>query len=104
MRAFLTCIFAAVLGGVSHRAGGNQQAATPAAVRAWHVLSDGVSAKKFAERILALKALSDLGPNSRGVRLVAGELKDKDPDVRAQAAATLGEMKSRLAIAPLRLL
>jgi HEAT repeat protein len=71
--------------------------------RAWRTLTDGVNAKKFADRIIALKALADLGPHPQGVRLVAGVLKDKDPDVRAQAAATLGEMKSRLAIPPLRI-
>jgi HEAT repeat protein len=75
---------------------------TPAA-RAWNVLFDGVNAKKFGDRMMALKALGDLGPNSKGVQLVAGTLKDDDPDIRAQAAATLGEMKSRTAIRPLRM-
>jgi HEAT repeat protein len=51
----------------------------------------------------ALKALGDLGPNVKGVQLVAGALKDDDPDIRAQAAASLGEMKSRTAIRPLRI-
>ena len=71
--------------------------------RAWRVLAEGVNAKKFADRIIALKALGDLGPNLKGVRLVAAVLKDKDLDVRAQAAATLGEMKSRAAIPALRI-
>lgn len=70
--------------------------------RAWRTLTDGVNAKKFSDRILALKAMADLGPNPKGVRLVAHVLKDKDPDVRAQAAATLGEMKSRAALPALR--
>ncbi|HKU25087.1 MAG TPA: HEAT repeat domain-containing protein, partial [Candidatus Sulfotelmatobacter sp.] len=74
---------------------------TPAA-RAWNILTDGVNAKKFGDRMMALKALGDLGPNAKGVQLVAGMLKDDDPDIRAQAAATLGEMKSRTAIRPLR--
>jgi hypothetical protein len=85
MRVFLGCVLlAAALGGVSYGAARNRQADTPAAARAWHVLTNGVNAKKFAERILALKALSDLGPNGRGVRLVAAVLKDKDPDVRCR--------------------
>jgi HEAT repeat protein len=71
--------------------------------RAWRTLTDGVNAKKFADRIIALKALADLGPNLKGVHLVAAVLKDKDPDLRAQAAATLGEMKSRAAIPSLRI-
>jgi len=74
---------------------------TPAA-RAWNVLTDGINAKKFGDRMMALKALGDLGPNVKGIQLVAGVLKDDDPDIRAQAAATLGEMKSRTAIRPLR--
>jgi HEAT repeat protein len=73
---------------------------TPA-TRAWNILTDGVNAKKFGDRMMALKALADLGPNVKGVQLVAGMLKDDDPDIRAQAAATLGEMKSRTAIRPL---
>jgi HEAT repeat protein len=75
---------------------------TPAA-QAWHILTDGVNAKKFEDRMMALKALGDLGPNVKGVQLVAGTLKDDDPDIRAQAAAALGEMKSRTAIRPLRI-
>ena len=74
---------------------------TPAE-RAWRILTEGVNAKKFTDRIIALKALADLGPNAKGVQLVSAVLKDKDPDVRAQGAATLGEMKSRTAIPALR--
>ena len=70
--------------------------------RAWQTLTDGVNAKKFSDRIIALKAMADLGPNPKGVRLVSEVLKDKDPDVRAQAAATLGAMKSRAALPALR--
>lgn len=74
---------------------------TPAS-RAWRTLTEGLNAKKFSDRIIALKAMSDLGPNLKGVRLVSEVLKDKDPDLRAQAAATLGEMKSRAALPALR--
>ncbi len=38
---------------------------------------------------MALKALGDLVPNIKGVQLVAGALKDDDPDIRAQVAAPL---------------
>lgn len=70
--------------------------------RAWRTLAAGINAKKFTDRVIALKAMADLGPDPQGVRLVAGVLKDKDPDLRAQAAATLGEMKSRAALPALR--
>ena len=70
--------------------------------RAWRILTDGVNAKKFSDRVIALKAMAELGPNLKGVRLVSDVLKDKDPDLRAQAAATLGAMKSRAALPALR--
>ncbi|HKT67805.1 MAG TPA: HEAT repeat domain-containing protein [Terriglobales bacterium] len=78
-----------------------QKVETPAG-RAWQILTDGVNAKKFSDRIIALKAMADLGPNLKGVRLVSEVLKNKDPDVRAEAAATLGAMKSRAALPALR--
>ena len=70
--------------------------------RAWQTLTEGLNAKKFSDRIIALKAMAELGPNLKGVRLVSEVLKDKDPDLRAQAAATLGAMKSRAALPALR--
>jgi HEAT repeat protein len=106
MRGVAVCGWLVVLvcGGVLCAHGAEKPPKKEAATaRAWRTLSDGVNAKRFNDRIIALKALADLGPNPRGIRLVATVLKDKDPDVRAQAAATLGEMKSRVAIAPLRL-
>ena len=70
--------------------------------RAWRILTEGVNAKKFSDRIIALKAMADLGPNPKGVRLLGALLKDRDPDLRAQAATTLGAMKSRVALPALR--
>lgn len=106
MRAAIVCVWLAwLVGGSVLPARGVDKlhkAETPTQ-RAWRVLAEGVNAKKFTDRILALKAMSDLGPNPKGVRLVSAVLKDKDPDVRAQAAATLGEMKSRAALPALRI-
>jgi len=42
--------------------------------------------------------LADAGPEPRGAHLAEGALQDKDPDIRAQAATTLGAMKYRPAI------
>src|SRR5690349_24970833 len=70
--------------------------------RAWQTLTDGVNAKKLSDRIIALKALADLGPNPKGVRLLSELSRDKDPDVRAQPAATLGAMQSRAALPSFR--
>ncbi len=106
MRAAMACgwLLLLISAGVLPVCGAAEKAhkvETPEA-RAWRILADGVNAKKFSDRIIALKAMADLGPNLQGVRLVSEVLKDKDPDLRAQAAATLGEMKSRAALPALR--
>jgi hypothetical protein len=101
MRSLIMVVFevALALGFVVSGRPTNQVAgAQTLTTRAWRVLNVGLSSKKFAERIVVLKAIGDLGPNLRGIGLVAELLKDKDPEVRAQAAATLGEMNSRAAI------
>lgn len=106
MRAAIVCVWLVFLvcGSVLPARGVDKQhkVETPTE-RAWQTLTDGLTAKKFADRIIALKALADLGPNLKGVHMVAAVLKDKDPDLRAQAAATLGEMKSRAATPSLRI-
>lgn len=105
MRAAIVCGCLVVLacGLISPACGADKLPKKEApAQRAWQTLTDGLNAKKFSDRVIALKAMADLGPNPKGVRLVSAVLKDKDPDVRAQAAATLGEMKSRAAIPTLR--
>lgn len=105
MRAAIGCVWLVLLvcGSVLSARGVDKlhKVETPTE-RAWRILTDGVNAKKFSDRIIALKAMADLGPNLRGVRVVSEVLKDKDPDVRAQAAATLGAMKSRAALPALR--
>ena len=105
MRAATVCCCLLLLAGcgVAAFAAERQEKPQPPSVRAWRTLTEGVNAKKFGDRITALKALADLGPNVKGVRLVSTVLKDKDPDIRAQAATTLGEMKSRAAIPVLRI-
>jgi HEAT repeat protein len=106
MRSLISFILqAGLLWGGLTTADGAEQPNKPETLtaQAWHILTDGVNAKKFGDRMMALKALGDLGPNAKGVQLVAGMLKDDDPDIRAQAAATLGEIKSRTAIRPLRI-
>ncbi|HET7748552.1 MAG TPA: HEAT repeat domain-containing protein [Terriglobales bacterium] len=105
MRAAVVCVWLVLLvcGSVLPARGVDkrQKVETPTE-RAWRILTDGVNAKKFSDRVIALKAMAELGPNLKGVRLVSDVLKDKDPDLRAQAAATLGAMKSRAALPALR--
>ena len=104
MRAAIVCVWLVWLCGsvLSARGVDKPQKVETPVERAWRTLTDGVNAKKFSDRIIALKAMAELGSNAKGVRLLAGVLKDKDPDVRAQAAATLGAMKSRAALPALR--
>jgi HEAT repeat protein len=105
MRAAIVCGWLVLLicGSVLPARGVNKrQVAQTPAQRAWRILADGMNAKKFSDRIIALKAMADLGPHPRGVRLVSEVLKDKDPDLRAQAATSLGAMKSRAALPALR--
>ncbi|HEY6939208.1 MAG TPA: HEAT repeat domain-containing protein [Terriglobales bacterium] len=105
MRAAVVCVWLVLLvcGSVLPARGVDkrQKVETPTE-RAWRILTDGVNAKKYSDRIIALKAMADLGPNLKGVHLVSEVLKDRDPDLRAQAAATLGAMKSRAALPALR--
>jgi HEAT repeat protein len=69
---------------------------------AWRVVAAGLKDGKAANRIAALRALADLGPVYRGVNLASGSLKDRDADVRRQAALALGAMKARSAVPSLR--
>jgi HEAT repeat protein len=105
MRAAVVCVWLVLLvcGSVLPAGGVDKlhKVETPTE-RAWRILTEGVNAKKFSDRIIALKAMADLGPNPKGVRLLEALLKDRDPDLRAQAATTLGAMKSRVALPALR--
>jgi len=75
----------------------------PQREQAWKVLEEGVYDKKVVNRLAVFSAIGDLGSNVKGVRLAERGLDDEDPDVRAAAAASLGEMKSHVAIPKLRL-
>jgi HEAT repeat protein len=85
------------------RAGASANTRIPQLGRAWQVLEEGVADKKVVNRLALFSAMGDLGPNLKGVRLSERGLNDKDPDVRAAAATSLGEMKSRAAIPKLRI-
>jgi HEAT repeat protein len=105
MRALVVAVMEAALamGSIVAASADEDTRKETTAARAWRILKTGVNSTKFAERMVALKAMADLGPNVPGVRLAAEVLKDdKDPDIRAQAATTLGEINSRAAILPLR--
>ena len=61
---------------------------------AWSALTRGVEHADVDHRKKALAALGTIGPTSRGVKLAAEGLRDKDTFVRQSAATALGDMGS----------
>ncbi|HTW65296.1 MAG TPA: HEAT repeat domain-containing protein [Bryobacteraceae bacterium] len=63
---------------------------------AWDVLKPGIADTNPLNRRQAVTATGSIGLDPEAVRLVEEEMKsDKDPLIRATAAAELGEMRSR---------
>lgn len=69
---------------------------------AWNVLEKGHTSHNTKDRINAMRALGQLLENPRAVELAEKCLKDKKPDVRAEAALTLGRLNSVRSIPLLR--
>jgi HEAT repeat protein len=69
--------------------------ARAAGKKAWEVLKPGLAEVNPLNRRQAVTATGSIGLHPVAVRLVEAALKDKDPLIRATAAAELGEMKSR---------
>jgi HEAT repeat protein len=69
---------------------------------AWDVLQKGIAAGSGSQRSDAIAALSSLGPNPRGLSLILGMLKDRDPAVREKAVAALDNLQVRSAIPQMR--
>lgn len=61
---------------------------------AWNVLEKGHKSHNTKERSNALRALGQLLHNPRAVELAEECIKDKKPEVRAEAALTLGRLNS----------
>jgi HEAT repeat protein len=77
------------------------QAAAPADA-AWDTLQKLLNGSQDHKRE-ALRALGAVDPgNEKAVKTLVDALQDKDPQIRAAAAAALGEMKARQAIGSLR--
>ncbi len=69
---------------------------------AWNLLQRALADGGTAKRIQAITALGSIGPMPRAVNLVTASLNDKEVTVRQTAAAVLGEMQARIAIAKLK--
>jgi HEAT repeat protein len=61
---------------------------------AWNVLEKGLKSHNAKERVNAVRGLGQLLDNPRTVELAEECIKDKKPDVRAEAALTLGRLNS----------
>ncbi len=66
--------------------------------RAWEMLEGAAHDKEGARRAKVIRALGVLRPDGPALDLVTAALADKDPDVRAAAATSLGEMRAVSAI------
>lgn len=84
----------------------SQSPATPASPdvveQSWQILRSGLRSKKFSQRMEAVKALSLLEGNHQAMRFALHALSDKNPQVRASAAATLGDLHATSTIPALR--
>jgi len=69
---------------------------------AWDILEKGHTSRHAKERIIAVRALGQLPCNSRAVELAEELIVDRDPDVRAAAALTLGQLNAVRSIPLLR--
>lgn len=70
--------------------------------KSWQILQSGLRKKKVAERTEAVKALSLIAGNRQAVRFSLRAMRDRNPRVRAAAAATLGDLHATTAIPVLR--
>ena len=69
---------------------------------AWDILEKGHTSRHAKQRIIAVRALGQLPGNSRAVELAEELIVDREPDVRAAAALTLGQLNAVRSIPLLR--
>lgn len=84
------------------RAVGDEPSIEELEEKSWLTLQAGLRSKRVAQRIEAVKAISLLNGNRQAVRFALRALRDKNPKVRAAAAATLGQLNAPAAIPALR--
>ena len=70
--------------------------------QAWDILQAGAHAEKKQDRAAAVHAMGLIPNDARARRIAEGGLKDDAPEVRAAAAAALGDMRSRRSISKLK--
>src|ERR1700680_4698834 len=67
------------------------------------MLESASTGGKIGDRAIAVSVLGLMPNDTRAVKLAVTALKDDKPEVRAAAAAALGEMNSRRSISKLRM-
>ncbi len=70
--------------------------------QAWDLLEKAVHSDKVSERTTSVSALSLLPDNTHALKLAEAALLDDKAEVRAAAAVTLGELRSKSSIPKLR--
>jgi len=70
--------------------------------QAWQILDSACTGDKTSDRATAIRVLGLMPNDAKAVRLAVKALKDAKPEVRAAAAAALGDMNSRKSIPKLR--
>jgi HEAT repeat protein len=74
----------------------------PPKEQAWNLLEEGTKSEKESDRSTAVRVLGLLTDNPRALKFAEAALDDNKPEVRASAAAALGEMGSRTSIPVLK--
>ncbi|HEV3254453.1 MAG TPA: HEAT repeat domain-containing protein [Candidatus Acidoferrales bacterium] len=69
--------------------------------KAWETLEEGIQGKSTGNRSIAVRELGLLPGDAKAVELAEAALKDAKPEVRAAAAAGLGQMCSRSSVGKL---
>jgi len=80
----------------------NQPTEAGTAAQAWQVLHQGLTSHKEVRRLLSVRSLSLMHHDPKAVEFAEQALDDRDRQVRAAAAATLGQLQSYSSIPKLR--
>jgi len=81
---------------------GNEPPISDLEEKSWLILQTGLHSKRAAQREEAVKALSLLEGNRQAIRFTLRAMRDKNPQVRAAAASTLGQLHATATLPALR--
>jgi HEAT repeat protein len=87
---------------ISARSGDKPTRSSSLQDKAWSILRAGTHEREAGKRAKAVRVLGLVRGDSTAERFAEDSLKDKQPEVRAAAAAALGDLQSRASIPALR--